>query len=113
MISRWPARGGPVVRDGTVYFAASIWPFMGTFIYALDAETGSVSGEFHSFAIGHLSADDETATTDESIFLIASPTKPLVACRVATIYRQQRSERRQRDARYPLAVTRTDACAGG
>lgn len=38
----WPARGGAVVRDDTVYFAASIWPFMGTFIYALDAETGEV-----------------------------------------------------------------------
>ena len=42
MISTWPARGGPVVADGTVYFAASIWPFMGTFIYALDARTGQV-----------------------------------------------------------------------
>ena len=40
--SAWPARGGPVVRDGTVYFASSIWPFMGTFIYALDVETGAV-----------------------------------------------------------------------
>lgn len=42
VISMWPARGGPVVRDGKVYFAASIWPLMGTFIYALDAETGDV-----------------------------------------------------------------------
>lgn len=42
VISSWPARGGPVVADGTVYFAASIWPFMGTFIYALDAQTGQV-----------------------------------------------------------------------
>jgi len=42
VISVWPARGGPVVRDGVVYFAASIWPFMGTFIYAVDAETGEV-----------------------------------------------------------------------
>ena len=40
LISMWPARGAPVVYDGTVYFAASIWPFMGTFVYALDAETG-------------------------------------------------------------------------
>ena len=40
--SAWPARGGPVVRDGHVYFAASIWPFMGTFIYSLDAKTGDV-----------------------------------------------------------------------
>lgn len=38
----WPARGGPVVHDGIVYFAASIWPMMGTFIYALDAVTGDV-----------------------------------------------------------------------
>lgn len=42
VISSWPARGGPVVADGTVYFAASIWPFMGTFIYAVDARTGQV-----------------------------------------------------------------------
>ncbi|MBI5799214.1 MAG: PQQ-binding-like beta-propeller repeat protein [Verrucomicrobia bacterium] len=43
VISAWPARGGPVLRDGHVYFAASIWPFMGTFIYALDAESGRVA----------------------------------------------------------------------
>ncbi|MCA9183161.1 MAG: PQQ-binding-like beta-propeller repeat protein [Planctomycetales bacterium] len=42
LTSAWPARGGPVVRDGQVYFAASIWPFMGTFIYALDAESGEI-----------------------------------------------------------------------
>ncbi|MFC1562726.1 PQQ-binding-like beta-propeller repeat protein, partial [candidate division KSB1 bacterium] len=42
IISSLPARGGPVFKDGKIYFAASIWPFMGTFIYALDAETGEV-----------------------------------------------------------------------
>ncbi len=42
LASAWPARGGPVVRDDTVYFASSIWPFMGTFIHALSAETGEV-----------------------------------------------------------------------
>ena len=42
IVSAWVARGGPVVRDDTVYFAASIWPFMGTFIYAVDAESGAV-----------------------------------------------------------------------
>ncbi|HEX3149183.1 MAG TPA: PQQ-binding-like beta-propeller repeat protein [Gemmataceae bacterium] len=40
LISTWPARGAPVIADGTVYFAASIWPFMGVFIHALEAETG-------------------------------------------------------------------------
>jgi outer membrane protein assembly factor BamB len=42
LISTWPARGGPVIAGDTVYFAASIWPFMGIFIHALDAKTGKV-----------------------------------------------------------------------
>src|SRR5205823_6152155 len=42
LISTWPARGAPVVADGKVYFAASIWPFMGIFIHCLDAESGRV-----------------------------------------------------------------------
>lgn len=41
LISAWPARGGPVLADSTIYFAASIWPFMGIFIHAVDAETGN------------------------------------------------------------------------
>ncbi len=42
IINFWPARGGPVVKDGTVYFTAGIWPLHGIFIYALDAESGDV-----------------------------------------------------------------------
>jgi outer membrane protein assembly factor BamB len=42
MISRWPARGGPVVVDDTVYYAAGIWPSGGVFLHALDAATGDV-----------------------------------------------------------------------
>lgn len=42
LCSAWPARGGPAVLDNTVYFAAGIWPFMGSFVYALDAATGEV-----------------------------------------------------------------------
>ncbi|MBM3890584.1 MAG: hypothetical protein FJ388_15840, partial [Verrucomicrobia bacterium] len=40
LISFWPVRGGPVVVDGIVYFAAGIWPSFGIFIKACDAETG-------------------------------------------------------------------------
>lgn len=40
MISRWPARGGPVVHDGVVYFAAGIWPSEGIYLYAIDADSG-------------------------------------------------------------------------
>jgi len=45
LISMWPARGAPAVADGKVYFAAGIWPFMGVFVYCLDAETGQVVWE--------------------------------------------------------------------
>jgi len=40
LVSRWAARGGPVLLNGTVYFAAGVWPFEGTFVYAIDAQTG-------------------------------------------------------------------------
>jgi outer membrane protein assembly factor BamB len=42
LISVWPVRGGPVVKDGVVYFAAGVWPFEGVFIYALQIDTGKV-----------------------------------------------------------------------
>ncbi len=43
LISTWPVRGAPAVSDdGVVYFGASIWPFMGIFLYALDAASGEV-----------------------------------------------------------------------
>ena len=49
LVDTWCVRGGPVVADGQVYFAAGIWPFMGIFLHALDAATGkpvwSNSGE--------------------------------------------------------------------
>jgi outer membrane protein assembly factor BamB len=40
LISLWPARGGPVLADGIVYFAAGIWPQTGIFVHAIDAATG-------------------------------------------------------------------------
>ncbi len=42
MISRWPARGGPVIKNGILYFAAGIWPSEGIFLYAVDAESGKI-----------------------------------------------------------------------
>ena len=42
MISRWPARGGPVLADGVLYFAAGIWPSEGVYVYAVDPATGKV-----------------------------------------------------------------------
>jgi len=42
MISRWPARGGPVVVDDVLYFGAGIWPTEGIFIYGIDPASGKV-----------------------------------------------------------------------
>jgi hypothetical protein len=42
LISVWPVRGGPVVADGQVYFAAGVWPFEGVFVLAMDIATGDV-----------------------------------------------------------------------
>jgi hypothetical protein len=42
LISVWPVRGGPVVEDGRVYFAAGVWPFEGVFVYCIDVESGQV-----------------------------------------------------------------------
>jgi len=42
LISRWPARGGPVLADATVFFAAGIWPCEGVFVCAVDARTGQL-----------------------------------------------------------------------
>ena len=40
LISLWPVRGGPVLADGVIYFAAGLWPADGVYVYALDAESG-------------------------------------------------------------------------
>lgn len=42
LISTWPVRGAPVVDENRVYFAAGIWPFMGVFVYCMDARDGSL-----------------------------------------------------------------------
>lgn len=40
VISMWPGRGGPVIMDGIIYFAAGVMPFEGIFIHAVDAVSG-------------------------------------------------------------------------
>lgn len=69
IVSTWPLRGGPVLHAGRIYFAASIWPAMGIYIYALDADTGKVvwlnSGE------GMVWQDQQHATVAKSFAGIA------------------------------------------
>lgn len=42
LISLWPARGGPVLKDGVIHFSSGIWPGTGVFLHALNAKTGAV-----------------------------------------------------------------------
>lgn len=42
LVSRWPVAGGVVVQDGTVYAAAGIAHYDGTYVVALDAKTGNL-----------------------------------------------------------------------
>jgi len=42
MISCWPARGGPVLAEGVLYFGAGIWPSEDIFIHAVDPVAGKV-----------------------------------------------------------------------
>jgi outer membrane protein assembly factor BamB len=42
MISKWPARGGPVIHDGLLYWAAGIWQSEGVFIHAMEPDTGKI-----------------------------------------------------------------------
>ena len=48
LISTWPARGGPVIQDGVVYAAFGVWPFMGTFVHAVEIATGKPLWTNHS-----------------------------------------------------------------
>jgi outer membrane protein assembly factor BamB len=42
LISSWPARGAPVLHQGKIFFTASIWPFMGIFVHAVDPQSGRI-----------------------------------------------------------------------
>jgi outer membrane protein assembly factor BamB len=40
LISFWPIRGGPVLAGDTVYFGAGLWPSVGVYLVAVDAQSG-------------------------------------------------------------------------
>ena len=62
LISFWPVRGGPALADGTVYAGAGIWPTMGVYVVAIDAQTGEL--RWRNADVGHL----EKIRIDHNIF---------------------------------------------
>jgi len=53
--STWPVNSGVLVQDGIAYFAAGIIDHDGTYVYAVDAQTGELVWENNSS--GHLNAE--------------------------------------------------------
>ncbi|TWT76784.1 outer membrane biogenesis protein BamB [Planctomycetes bacterium CA13] len=51
MCSRWPARGGPVLHQGMVYFGVGIWPEEGVYQNAVNAQTGKLVWRSDSLSI--------------------------------------------------------------
>ncbi len=95
LISAWPARGAPVLWDepdgtATLYFGAGIWPFMGTFLHAVDAETGrtvwtnSGSGSIYvrqqhnSPAFAGVAPQGYLAATDDYLLVAGGRTVPAI-----------------------------------
>jgi len=82
MVSRWAARGGPVVLDGVVYFAAGIWQSDGVYLQAIDAEThatlwtNDTAGKIY-MAQPHGGANAESGISPQG-YLIATAEKLLV-----------------------------------
>ncbi|MCK5850815.1 MAG: PQQ-binding-like beta-propeller repeat protein [Kiritimatiellae bacterium] len=88
LVSMWPARGAPVIYNGTVYFTAGIWPFMGIFVHAINIKTGkplwtnSGTGSTYmmqphnSPAFAGVAPQGYLAATDKYLIVSGGRTKP-------------------------------------
>lgn len=86
LISVWPVRGGPVIENDTVYFAAGVWPFEGVFIYALDTATGKVKwmNDRLGFLYGqHPHAAEALGGVTPQGYLVISDNELIVPCGTA------------------------------
>lgn len=86
LTSVWPVRGGPVVEDQTIYFAAGVWPFEGVFIYALDTKTGQTKwiNDRLGFIYGqHPHAAEAFGGVTPQGYLVISDNELIVPCGTA------------------------------
>lgn len=70
LLSRWPVAGGVVVESGTVYAAAGITHYDGTFLVALDAVTGKLQA--HNDSSGTLSEQVDSGISMQGNLQIAN-----------------------------------------
>jgi outer membrane protein assembly factor BamB len=67
LLSTWPAASGVLVQDGTAYIAAGIVNYDGTYVYALEAETGRL--KWQNNTSGHLDPEARTGVSVQGHFL--------------------------------------------
>lgn len=65
LVSATPARGGPVLADGIIYFGAGLWADDGVFVHAVDATTGKTV--WSNTTSGHI----ERANADHGVAGVA------------------------------------------
>lgn len=61
LMSTWPVGAGVLVEDGILYAAAGIVNYDGTYVYALDAETGEI--KWQNNTSGHLLKEAKTGAS--------------------------------------------------
>jgi outer membrane protein assembly factor BamB len=77
LISMWPVRAGLVVNEGTVYFAAGLFPTQGTYLTALGAEDGTVKWKQKV----DISPQGYMLASDERLYVPTGRTGPVMFAR--------------------------------
>ncbi|MDP6538645.1 MAG: PQQ-binding-like beta-propeller repeat protein [Planctomycetota bacterium] len=80
MMSVWPVRGGVVVRDGTVYCSAGLFPSEGGFIAAFAARSGE---QLWSHRHGDIAPQGYLLASDEHLYVPTSRATPVVCDRAS------------------------------
>ncbi len=81
MASRWPVRTGVLVDEGIAYFGAGVFPHETVYLFAVDAETGTVIWKNDTISQRDASRDDLTPqgyllATAERLFVPSGRTLP-------------------------------------
>ena len=81
MISRWPVRTGVLVDDGVAFFGAGIFPHEDVYLYAVNADDGSVIWKQDNLSAGdagrnEISPQGYLLASDELLFVPSGRTLP-------------------------------------
>ncbi|UCD52705.1 MAG: PQQ-like beta-propeller repeat protein, partial [Phycisphaerales bacterium] len=76
MISRWPIRTGVLVDDGIAYFGAGVFPHELVYLWAVDAEDGSIIWKNDTMSQAEAGRDEFTPQG----YLLANETRLFVPC---------------------------------